>query len=119
MSHIGGTQSPPSDDCHPMGACSIEGGNVGGIPDRQQRSRTYILSFYLRTLSQSCPSEYFDPSEHVQEQTQAQGTTPRRTATDASAMRLGQQLGQQVSSRLAVPSLFFASRAYCTDRLRG
>ena len=23
-----------------MGACSIEGGNVGGIPDRQQRSRT-------------------------------------------------------------------------------
>jgi hypothetical protein len=40
LSSVGGTQSPPPDDCHPMGACSIEGGNVGGIPDRQQRSRT-------------------------------------------------------------------------------
>ena len=24
-----------------MGVCSIEGGNAGGIPDRQQRSRTF------------------------------------------------------------------------------
>lgn len=39
-------------------------------------------------------SEYFDPSEHVQEQTQAQGTT--LTATDPDAMRVG-QVGQQVS----------------------
>ncbi len=56
-----------------MGACSIEGGNVGGIPDRQQRSRTF-RQFIIRTLSQLIHSEYFDPSEHhdVQEQTQAQ-----------------------------------------------
>ncbi|KAF8260818.1 hypothetical protein EI94DRAFT_1811193 [Lactarius quietus] len=40
-SSAGGTQSPPSEDHEPMGACSIEGGNVGGIPDRLQRSQYF------------------------------------------------------------------------------
>ena len=31
-----------------------------------------VNSIHFGTLSQLCPSEYFDPSEHVQEQTQAQ-----------------------------------------------
>jgi len=43
-----------------MGACSIKGGNVGGIPDRQQRSH------------------YFDPSEEAEAkpmQVETQGST--------------------------------------------
>ncbi|KAF8474489.1 hypothetical protein DFH94DRAFT_762694 [Russula ochroleuca] len=78
-SYVGGTQSPPPDDCHPMGVCSIEGGNAGGIPDRQQRS------------------QYFDPSEHVQEQTQAQGTP-----LSATSPRVGQD-GQQTTPRVSGP----------------
>ena len=54
-----------------MGACSIEGGNIGGIPDRQQRSRT-SRQFTLEPYHNYTPSEYFDPSEHAQEQNQAQ-----------------------------------------------
>lgn len=94
LSSVGGTQSPPPDDCHPMGACSIEGGNVGGIPDRQQRSRT-SRSIYIRTLSQLYPSEYFDPSEHMQEQTQARAR-PEDVDPQGTTVRIAQD-GQQVS----------------------
>jgi hypothetical protein len=83
-----------------MGASSIEGGNVGGIPDRQQRTRTF-RQFILESHHNHKPLEYFDPSEHVQEQTQAQarpgevapGTT--RAATDSGVAGVGQD-GQQV-----------------------
>jgi hypothetical protein len=63
-----------------MGACSIEGGNAGGIPDRQQRSRTSI-SIYLLIIHEPYHhhhhhysiSEYFDtdPAKQDQGQTQA------------------------------------------------
>jgi len=66
-----------------MGACSIEGGNVGGIPDRQQRS------------------EYFDPSEHVQEQTQAQAR-PEDVEPQGSTVRIGRD-GQQTAIRASGP----------------
>lgn len=49
ISSTGGTQSPPLEDCQPMGACSIKGGNVGGIPDRQQRSRKISSLFICST----------------------------------------------------------------------
>ena len=38
---ISGTQSPAMQDCEPMGASSIRGGNAGGVPDSQQRARSY------------------------------------------------------------------------------
>jgi hypothetical protein len=79
----GGTQSPPLEDHHPMGACSIRGGNVGGIPDRQQRSGTFchLLTYLLPTKSyqKSLFPEYFDPSKQEQEQTEAQ---PKPAVTD-------------------------------------
>jgi len=55
-----------------MGACSIEGGNVGGIPDRQQRSH------------------YFDPPEQEQEQTQvkAKPVQVETQATDSENPKL-------------------------------
>ncbi|KAI0298693.1 hypothetical protein B0F90DRAFT_1731792 [Multifurca ochricompacta] len=96
MSHInikitttaGGTQSPPSEDHHPMGASSIKGGNVGGIPDRQQRSRPLSKSSHY--------PEYFDPPEQGQEQTQAQYNPteahPQTTLNTTDAVR-----GQQVN----------------------
>ncbi|KAI0266064.1 hypothetical protein BC834DRAFT_969594 [Gloeopeniophorella convolvens] len=37
----GGTQSPPLEDSHPLGASSIKGGNAGGVPDREQRSQYF------------------------------------------------------------------------------
>jgi hypothetical protein len=52
-------------------------------------------SVYIRTLSQLYPSEYFDPSEHVQEQTQAQAR-PEDVEPQGSTVRIGRD-GQQVS----------------------
>ncbi|KAI0252479.1 hypothetical protein BJV78DRAFT_1200923 [Lactifluus subvellereus] len=70
----GGTQSPPLEDHVPMGACSIRGGNAGGIPDRQQRS------------------QYFDPSEYKQEQEQIQAQTKPQRMPDATDAVRGQQI---------------------------
>ncbi|ETW78044.1 hypothetical protein HETIRDRAFT_454102 [Heterobasidion irregulare TC 32-1] len=38
---ISGTQSPAMQDCEPMGASSIRGGNAGGVPDSQQRAQYF------------------------------------------------------------------------------
>jgi hypothetical protein len=91
-----------------MGACSIKGGNVGGIPDREQRSRTYILSPLIYTspnhpsfiihenLITIFHSEYFDsdPTEHEQGQAQTHAEpvevepqSSMQTATDSGAVR--------------------------------
>ncbi|KAI9507581.1 hypothetical protein F5148DRAFT_1376434 [Russula earlei] len=70
---IGGTQSPPLEDCHPMGACSIKGGNAGGIPDRQQRS------------------DYFDLPEKEQEQEEQEHDRVQSTAVQGEALRGGTQ----------------------------
>ena len=68
----------------------------------------HLVQYTSETLSQLYPSEYFDPSEHMQEQTQArarpddvdpQGTTVR-IAQDGQQVSLGniQQFGASISS---------------------
>ncbi|KAI0000201.1 hypothetical protein BJV74DRAFT_822180 [Russula compacta] len=76
-SSIGGTQSPPLEDCQPMGACSIEGGNVGGIPDRQQRS------------------QYFDSSDQQHAQTQ---TDVKPVVVEPQSGNTTSGVGQQTHS---------------------
>jgi len=84
-----------------MGACSIKGGNVGGIPDRQQRSRTLrrCSSILLDNTIHHHP-DYFDPPEQEQEQTQVkakpvqvekQGSTLNATGSE-NPMLVGKQM---------------------------
>jgi len=60
-----------------MGACSIKGGNVGGIPDRQQRSRPCRRCPSIYVINIIHP-DYFDPSEEAEAkpmQVETQGST--------------------------------------------
>ncbi|KAH9171351.1 hypothetical protein EDB89DRAFT_1972122 [Lactarius sanguifluus] len=65
LTTAGGTQSPPLEDHEPMGACSIRGGNAGGIPDRLQRSQYFDLPELQGQEPAKAPTKVEQPREDM------------------------------------------------------